>query len=241
MFDSPCRSPAVRSTRGGTRSAASSARASVHCRRPSSSLRSGAMPAFLDVRFSVPESRVRRGRGAGGNESRATPGVLRARHLRLWRAPHLTLLHPPYTLWHLSYVVYREGARTDPSRRWTSGGLARLFSSNSAWVNLRGELNGMSTRDRDPRPDPGAAGSACRIAGAAAIGLAAALRSGLPLLLPFVVFWDVHRRGVQRRALRRPLPLSDLGFANPVGRVSRPDGRTCRRGRNRSAPSLCSP
>ena len=102
-----------------------------------------------------------------------------------WR-DYLTLLHPPYTLWHLSYVVIGAAlAPTLPVERllW---GLAAFFLALGVGAHALDELNGRPLRTAIPDRILVAL-AAVSIGGAAAIGLAAAL-AWTPLLLPFVAF-----------------------------------------------------
>ena len=102
-----------------------------------------------------------------------------------WR-DYVTLLHPPYTLWHLSYVVIGAAlAPTLPVERllW---GLVAFFLALGLGAHALDELNGHPLRTAIPDRILVALATAS-ICGAAAIGLAAAL-AWTPLLLPFVVF-----------------------------------------------------
>jgi len=102
-----------------------------------------------------------------------------------WR-DYFTLLHPPYTLWHLSYVVIGAAlAPTLPVERllW---GLAAFFLALGVGAHALDELNGRPLRTAIPDRILVAL-AAVSIGGAAAIGLAAAL-AWTPLLLPFVAF-----------------------------------------------------
>jgi hypothetical protein len=102
-----------------------------------------------------------------------------------WR-DYVTLLHPPYTLWHLSYVVIGAAlAPTLPVERllW---GLAAFFLALGVGAHALDELNGRPLRTAIPARTLVVLATAS-IGGAAAIGLAAAFAWTL-LLLPFVVF-----------------------------------------------------
>ena len=102
-----------------------------------------------------------------------------------WR-DYVTLLHPPYTLWHLSYVVIGAAlAPTLPVERllW---GLVAFFLALGLGAHALDELNGHPLRTAIPDRILVALATAS-ICGAAAIGLASAL-AWTPLLLPFVVF-----------------------------------------------------
>ena len=100
-----------------------------------------------------------------------------------WR-DYVTLLHPPYTLWHLSYVAI--GAGLAPHLRYARLGLAlaAFFLAVGVGAHALDELNG--------RPLGTRIGSRT-LAGLAAISIAAAVGIGIggavasePWLLPFV-------------------------------------------------------
>jgi hypothetical protein len=100
-----------------------------------------------------------------------------------WR-DYVTLLHPPYTLWHLSYVVI--GAAIAP--HWRPGilGLALLafFLGMGVAAHALDELNGRPLQTRIGRRTLVAL-AAVSLLGAAALGVAAALAT-TPWLLAFV-------------------------------------------------------
>jgi hypothetical protein len=102
-----------------------------------------------------------------------------------WR-DYVTLLHPPYTLWHLSYVAI--GAALAPKLDWPLLGwtvLAFLLAMGIG-AHALDELNGRPLRTGIPAPVlVGLA--AVSIAAACAIGLVAAAGSTWWLLL-FIVF-----------------------------------------------------
>ena len=97
-----------------------------------------------------------------------------------WR-DYLTLLHPPYTLWHLSYVAI--GAALAPPWRPSIMvlGLLAFFLGMGVAAHALDELHGrpLQTRIAD-RVLVGLAGAG--LAAAAGIGLAVALRTNLWLL-----------------------------------------------------------
>jgi hypothetical protein len=101
-----------------------------------------------------------------------------------WR-DYVTLLHPPYTLWHLSYVAVGAGLapRLTPDRLgWT---LAAFALAMGVGAHALDELNGRPLQTRIPdRVLWALAGTT--LAGAAAIGVAAAFW-WTPWLLVFVV------------------------------------------------------
>jgi len=100
-----------------------------------------------------------------------------------WR-DYVTLLHPPYTAWHLSYVAI--GAALAPELEWTrlAWGLLAFFLGLGVGAHALDELNGRPLATRIPSRVlvALAAGS---IGAAAAIGIGAALAWN-PWLLAFV-------------------------------------------------------
>jgi hypothetical protein len=102
-----------------------------------------------------------------------------------WR-DYVTLLHPPYTLWHLSYVAV--GAALAPHLRWGLLGWTALafFLAMGIGAHALDELNGRPLRTQIPSPVLVALAVAS-IAGACAIGVAVAADSTW-WLLAFVVF-----------------------------------------------------
>ena len=102
-----------------------------------------------------------------------------------WR-DYVTLLHPPYTLWHLSYVAI--GAALAPHMKWGLLGWTTLAFLLAMGIGAHAldELNGRPLRTAIPAPVlVGLA--AVSIAAACAIGVTAAASSTWWLLL-FIVF-----------------------------------------------------
>ena len=100
-----------------------------------------------------------------------------------WR-DYVTLLHPPYTLWHLSYVAVGAGLapRLSPDRLgWT---LAAFALAMGVGAHALDELNGRPLQTRIPGRVLWAL-AGVSLAGAAAIGIAAAAW-WTPWLLVFV-------------------------------------------------------
>jgi len=98
-----------------------------------------------------------------------------------WR-DYLTLLHPPYTLWHLSYVAL--GAGLAPRMKWGLLGWTELafFLAMGIGAHALDELNGRPLQTRIPDGMlVGLAGAS--IVAACAIGLVVASRSTWWLLL----------------------------------------------------------
>jgi hypothetical protein len=102
-----------------------------------------------------------------------------------WR-DYVTLLHPPYTLWHLSYVAI--GAALAPRVDWPVLGLAVLAFALALGVGAHAldELHGRPLRTEIPDAVLVAL-AVVSIAGAAAIGVAVAATTSL-WLLAFVGF-----------------------------------------------------
>ena len=126
-----------------------------------------------DVARTADEPRRRRGvLGPPGVSTEARPAFY-ALAPGGWR-DYVTLLHPPYTLWHLSYVVI--GAALAPA--WYPGRLgavlAAFFLAVGIGAHALDELQGHPLRTRIPDRALGAL-AAVSIAGAVAIGFAGAV------------------------------------------------------------------
>jgi hypothetical protein len=102
-----------------------------------------------------------------------------------WR-DYVTLLHPPYTLWHLSYTAIGAGLAPDFSGRRLVAALAAFFLAMGIGAHALDELMGRPLQTRIPVPVLVAL-AAASIAGAVGIGIASALAWTL-WLLPFVAF-----------------------------------------------------
>ncbi|HEY5059862.1 MAG TPA: hypothetical protein VII51_12705 [Gaiellaceae bacterium] len=102
-----------------------------------------------------------------------------------WR-DYVTLLHPPYTLWHLSYVAL--GAALAPAMKWSVLGWTVLAFLLAMGVGAHAldELNGRPLRTAI-RARVLVLLAACSIAGACAIGVVVAARSTW-WLLAFIAF-----------------------------------------------------
>ncbi|HXV57864.1 MAG TPA: hypothetical protein VD704_08350 [Gaiellaceae bacterium] len=100
-----------------------------------------------------------------------------------WR-DYVTLLHPPYTAWHLSYVAL--GAALTPAFAWSRflPTLAAFFLAVGIGAHALDELNGRPLRTRIPSGVLVAL-AALSIAGAIAVGIAGALTVD-PWLAAFV-------------------------------------------------------
>ena len=102
-----------------------------------------------------------------------------------WR-DYVTLLHPPYTLWHLSYVAL--GAALAQTMKWGLLGWTVLAFLLAMGVGAHAldELNGRPLQTQIPGRVLGTL-AVCSVAGACAIGVIVATDSTL-WLLAFVVF-----------------------------------------------------
>jgi hypothetical protein len=102
-----------------------------------------------------------------------------------WR-DYVTLLHPPYTLWHLSYVALGAGLAPHPTAARLGWTLAAFALAMGVGAHALDELRGrpLQTRIPDGVLWTLAAGS---VAAAVAIGAVAAFR-WTPWLLAFVAF-----------------------------------------------------
>ena len=131
-------------------------------------------------------------RAAEGASTRAVPPVARPAWYALarggWR-DYVTLLHLPYTAWHLSYVVI--GGCLAPAVAWDRLGAAAAAFALALGVGAHAldELNGRPLRTKIP--DRVLVGLASvSIAGACAIGVVGALtfEAWLALLIPIGLF-----------------------------------------------------
>jgi hypothetical protein len=102
-----------------------------------------------------------------------------------WR-DYVTLLHPPYTLWHLSYVVIGACLAPDVPPGRTALAAVAFFLALGIGAHALDELQGRPLQTTIPRRVL-AALAAASIAGAVAIGVGVAITRNL-WLLPFVAF-----------------------------------------------------
>jgi hypothetical protein len=121
---------------------------------------------------------------AGLDESASRPAFYALRPGG-WR-DYVTLLHPPYTLWHLSYAAIGAGLAPEFSGRRLAATLAAFFLAMGIGAHALDELGGRPLRTRIPARVLSLL-AAVSIAGAVAIGIASALAWTL-WLLPFVAF-----------------------------------------------------
>jgi hypothetical protein len=102
-----------------------------------------------------------------------------------WR-DYVTLLHPPYTLWHLSYVALGAGLASHPTAERLGWTLAAFALAMGVGAHALDELRGRPLQTRIPERVLWALAAASVIA-AVAIGVVAAVR-WTPWLLAFVAF-----------------------------------------------------
>jgi heme O synthase-like polyprenyltransferase len=102
-----------------------------------------------------------------------------------WR-DYVTLLHPPYTLWHLSYVVIGAALAPHFPVFRVALALAAFFLALGVGAHALDELKGRPLQTRIPSRTLVLLG-AISLAGAMALGVGVALAWNL-WLLPFVVF-----------------------------------------------------
>lgn len=124
-----------------------------------------------------------------------------------WR-DYWTLLHPPYTVWHLSYVLLGAALAPSPDPRIVAGALAAFGLAVGIGAHAFDELRGRPLRTRIPSGVLVGLG-ALALAIAVALGVAAATILG-PLFLIFVIAGAAL---VVAYAFELPVVHSDLGFA----------------------------
>ncbi|CAN5157191.1 hypothetical protein BH18CHL2_BH18CHL2_00260 [soil metagenome] len=124
-----------------------------------------------------------------------------------WR-DYWTILHPPYTAWHLSYVLLGASLGPSPDPRIVLGSLAAFGLAVGVAAHCFDELRGRPLGTRIPSVVLGALG-AVGLASAVALGLVAATLLGPA----FLVLVAVGAALVRLYAREVPLVHSDLGFA----------------------------
>ena len=124
-----------------------------------------------------------------------------------WR-DYWTLLHPPYTLWHLSYVLLGAALAPMPDPRIVAGSLVAFFLAVGVASHSFDELQGRPLGTRIPSGVLLALGSLALI-GAVALGAIAASQLG-PWFLALVVAGAAL---VISYGLELPIVHSDIGFA----------------------------
>jgi demethylmenaquinone methyltransferase/2-methoxy-6-polyprenyl-1,4-benzoquinol methylase len=124
-----------------------------------------------------------------------------------WR-DYWTLLHPPYTIWHLSYVLLGAAIAPSPDPKIVAGALVAFGLAVGVGSHAYDELQGRPLRTRIPSPVLVALGTAA-LAVAVAIGLIGATMFGAPFLL----FVAAGAAIVVLYGFEAPIVHSDLGFA----------------------------
>jgi len=124
-----------------------------------------------------------------------------------WR-DYWTLLHPPYTVWHLSYVLLGAALAPMPDPRIVAGALVAFFLAVGIASHSFDELQGRPLGTRIPSRVLLALGSLGLI-GAVAIGVIAASQLS-PWFLTLVV---IGAALVISYGLELPIVHSDVGFA----------------------------
>jgi hypothetical protein len=146
-----------------------------------------------------------------------------------------TLLHPPYTAWHLSYVVI--GAALAPRVSLTAllATLIAFFLAVGIAAHALDELNGRPLQTRIPSPVLVAV-TVAGLAGAVALGAAGLARVGWALL-PFMVVGPVLVLAYNAE-LFGGIIHTDLGFATAWGAFPVLTAYTAQTGRLALAPVL---
>jgi demethylmenaquinone methyltransferase / 2-methoxy-6-polyprenyl-1,4-benzoquinol methylase len=147
---------------------------------------------------------------AGGPSAARGPSVAPAFYALQgggWR-DYWTLLHPPYTLWHLSYVLVGAALAPMPDPRIVAGALLAFFLAVGVASHSFDELQGRPLGTRIPSSVLIALGS-LGLVGAVALGIVAASTLGPG----FLVLVGVGAALVISYGLEVPIVHSDLGFA----------------------------
>jgi demethylmenaquinone methyltransferase / 2-methoxy-6-polyprenyl-1,4-benzoquinol methylase len=124
-----------------------------------------------------------------------------------WR-DYWTLLHPPYTVWHLSYVLLGASLAPSPDPRVVGGALLAFFLAVGLGAHAFDELRGRPLRTRIPSSVLVAIGTG-GLGGAAVLGLLAAAQVGSGML----AFVAAGVALVLAYAFEVPVVHSDVGFA----------------------------
>jgi len=124
-----------------------------------------------------------------------------------WR-DYWSLLHPPYTVWHLSYVLLGAALAPMPDPRIVAGSLVAFFLAVGIASHSFDELQGRPLGTRIPSGVLLGLGSVALI-GAVALGLVAAAMLG-PW---FLVLVAIGAALVISYGLEIPIVHSDVGFA----------------------------
>jgi hypothetical protein len=124
-----------------------------------------------------------------------------------WR-DYWTLLHPPYTAWHLSYVLLGAALAPMPDPRIVAGALVAFFLAVGVASHAFDELQGSPLGTRIPSSVLVVLGSLALV-GAVVLGVIAASQVG-PWFLAIVFLGAVL---VVSYGLEIPIVHSDIGFA----------------------------
>jgi len=124
-----------------------------------------------------------------------------------WR-DYWTLLHPPYTLWHLSYVLLGAALASMPDPRIVAGSLFAFFLAVGVASHSFDELQGRPLGTRLPSSVLLVMGSLA-LTGAVALGIVAASLLGIW----FLVLVLIGAALVISYGLEIPIVHSDIGFA----------------------------
>ena len=124
-----------------------------------------------------------------------------------WR-DYWTLLHPPYTIWHLSYVLLGAATATSPDPRVVAGALLAFGLAVGVGAHSYDELNGRPLRTKIPSAVLLLLGTAA-LAVAVWIGVIGATMFGPSFLLLVVAGAGM----VVLYGLEVPFVHTDLGFA----------------------------
>jgi hypothetical protein len=119
-----------------------------------------------------------------------------------------TLLHPPYTLWHLSYVLLGAALAPMPDPRMVVGALLAFFLAVGVASHSFDELQGRPLNTEIPSSVLVVLGTLALV-GAVALGVVAAAQIGLW----FLVLVALGAALVVSYGLEVPIVHSDLGFA----------------------------
>jgi demethylmenaquinone methyltransferase / 2-methoxy-6-polyprenyl-1,4-benzoquinol methylase len=119
-----------------------------------------------------------------------------------------TLLHPPYTVWHLSYVLLGAALAPSPDPKIVAGALVAFGLAVGVGAHAFDELNGRPLRTQIPSPVLVGLGTVALLV-AVTIGLIGATMVG-PLFLLFVI---AGAAVVLLYAFEAPLVHTDVGFA----------------------------
>jgi len=146
-----------------------------------------------------------------------------------------TLLHPPYTAWHLSYVVIGAALAPQVSLTPLLATLIAFFLAVGLAAHALDELNGRPLQTRIPAPALVAV-TVAGLAGAVALGAAGLARVGWALL-PFMVVGPVLVVAYNAE-LFGGIIHTDLGFAAAWGAFPALTGYVAQTGRLALAPVL---